>query len=214
MERERRIINHVTPACLRMDGEGDQQRIVGVASVFYDGTTSTEYQLWSDVYERIASTAFDRAMREDDVRALFNHDSNQLLGRYRADKSDAENTLRLWKEPDGLHYSVTPSESVTYRNVSEMLKRGDLDGSSFQFFVRSEEIERDKERGVIVRTITDVELLDVGPVTFPAYQATSSGLRSAEKEAERIRLAVDSDSGMAERDRLRHKAEIYRVLII
>lgn len=179
---------------IRMDGEGDEpQRIVGVASVFYDGTPRTEYQLWSDVYERIASSAFDRAIREDDVRALFNHDSNELLGRYRAGNQDAS-TLRIWKEADGLHYSIEHSDGPVYQKVVDMLSRGDLDGSSFQFFVRSEEITRDTERGLIIRTITDVELLDVGPVTFPAYSATSSGLRSdraAQDQAERIRKALE-----------------------
>lgn len=180
---------------IRMDGDGEEpRRIVGVASVFYDGTPRTEYQLWSDVYERVASTAFDRALREDDVRALFNHDSNELLGRFRAGNADAS-TLRLWKEADGLHYSIEPSDGPVYAKVRDMLERGDLDGSSFQFFVRSEEITRDTERGLIIRTITDVELLDVGPVTFPAYSATSSGVRSgdkrAEHEAERIRAALE-----------------------
>lgn len=208
---ERRTINTVKPGSLRMDGaDGEQKRIVGVASVFYDGTPDTEYKLWSDVYERIASTAFDRALREGDVRGLFNHDSNQLLGRFRAAAPDAS-TLRIWKEPDGLHYSIEPSASQTFRDVADMLDRGDLDGSSFQFFVRSEEITRDTERDLIIRTITDVELLDVGPVTFPAYSATSSGLRSAENEAERIRAVVRAAAqqadGVAERERFAALAE-------
>lgn len=211
MARELRSLHHADRTTLRMEGDdGEPKRIVGVASVFYDGTPRTEYQLWSDVYERIASTAFDRAMREGDVRALFNHDSNQLLGRFRAANSDG-NTLRIWKEPDGLHYSVDPSGSDVYRNVSEMLSRGDLDGSSFQFYVLSEEITRDTERGLIIRTITDVELLDVGPVTFPAYSSTSSGLRSAEQEATRIREAAKAAERVVEDDRERAKfvAEAY-----
>ncbi|HEX3152918.1 MAG TPA: HK97 family phage prohead protease [Gemmataceae bacterium] len=56
--------------------------IIGYAAVFYDpNDKGTEYQLGTDIVERVAPGAFDRAIREDDVRGLFNHDANKRLSR-------------------------------------------------------------------------------------------------------------------------------------
>ena len=52
-----------------------------------------------------------------------------------------------------------------------MQQRGEITGSSFGFIVTNEEVRR--EGNLVIREITDVELFDVGPVTYPAYQATS-----------------------------------------
>ena len=97
-----------------------------VAAVFYrDGDKGTEFRLWDDVYERIDADAFTRALKEShDVRALFNHDSNHILGRV------SSGTLRLSVDNTGLRYSVTLPASAA--NVAEAMQRGDLTGSSFQ----------------------------------------------------------------------------------
>src|SRR5215475_2335681 len=73
----------------------------GFAAVFYkDGDPDTEYQLYPDLVERIAPGAFDRAVREDDVRGLMNHDPNLLLGR------TAAGTLKLSADATGLRYEI------------------------------------------------------------------------------------------------------------
>jgi hypothetical protein len=153
------------------DGE-DAQRIVGMASVYYDGSTRTEYELWNGAVERIKPGAFDRAIMEDDVRALFNHDSNQVLGRTKA------GTLTLQSREDGLYYATIPSEATVYADVRAMIRRGDVDGSSFQFRVLKESWSRDEERKLDVRELEEIQLFDVGPVTFPAYTATTTGVRA------------------------------------
>lgn len=141
-------------------------KIEGYASVFYDGTPDTEYQLWDGAVERIMPGAFDRALKQDDPVALFNHDPSQLLGRKSA------GTLRLSVDEKGLRYEIPPADTTVFRDVLEMQARGDLKGSSFGFWVKAD--QRRKEDGVEIREITEVELLDVGPVTFPAYEGTNS----------------------------------------
>src|SRR5262245_48363063 len=65
--------------------------ITGHAARYYDGTPGTEFVLWPGVVERIAVGAFNRAVREgDNAAALFNHNSDIILGRVSA------NTLRLF----------------------------------------------------------------------------------------------------------------------
>lgn len=165
----------------RGDGEDAQRVIVGYAAVFYRADDpGTEYQLYEDMYERIMPGAFDAAIREPDVvRALTNHDENWLLGR-----SD-QGTLRLSVDATGLRYEIDPPDTQAGRDTVALLERGDLDGSSFGFRIwggkRGKSVWVDEVRDgrdITVREIQDLELVDVGPVTFPAYEATAAGVRS------------------------------------
>ena len=141
--------------------------ITGYAAVFYDGTPGTEFELPGGVRERISRSAFDRAVHEDDVVGLFNHDLNQLLGRTSA------GTLRLSIDSRGLRYDIEPGETTLHSYVSSLQKRGDLTGSSFGFNVKKQSIRKDGD--IYVRELEDVELFDVGPVVMPAYEATANG---------------------------------------
>lgn len=170
---------------LRIEGDDDGKKIAGYASVFYDGTPNTQYALWDDTDERIMPGAFDEALSNpDDVRGLFNHDPNQILGR------TAAGTLALRVDDKGLFYEIDPGDTTAGRDVVEMLKRGDVDGSSFAFRVLDEEFR--KEDGKYIREITKVKLFDVGPVTYPAYAASTSGYRKEETIAAEIRAIVDT----------------------
>jgi len=181
---------------LRIDDAGDEPKIVGYASVFYDGTPGTEYALWEDTDERIMPGTFDDALSTpDDVRGLVNHDPNQILGR------TASGTLKLSVDSRGLYYEITPADTTTARDVVQSIKRGDVDGSSFAFRVLDEEYK--KEDGKYVREITRVKLFDVGPVTYPAYAAATSGYRKEEMVAAEVRAVVDRPMGLtrpAEKD--------------
>lgn len=166
---------------LRANGDGPPV-IAGYAAVYYrEGDSSTEYRLWPGAVERIKRGAFDNVVKTADVRALFNHDPSHILGRTKA------GTLKIWGDEVGLRYEVTPSDTTSYRDVAEMLRRGDVDGSSFQFSARD---SWSMEDGQEVRTLEEMTaLLDVGPVTFPAYTGTTSGTRSEFAEARSARDA-------------------------
>ena len=179
---------------VRVDGradDADARVITGYAALTYDGTPATEYELWKGTVERIATGAFDRAAAEDDVRGLFNHDSDHLLGRTTA------GTMRLSIDAKGLRYEIDAPDTQAGRDVVTSIDRGDLSGSSFSFHVTDERWT--EEDDLEVRTILDVELFDVGPVTFPAYTNTTAGAREA--------LVAEARSGhdawRAERDAAR-----------
>lgn len=164
----------ITPQHVRSDSKS----IVGVAAVFANGSPGTQYNLMEGVVERIRRGAFDRALREkQDVRCLYNHDPNLLLGRL------SSGTLRLWVDAVGLNYEIKfdPADG-DHANVKAKIARGDLSGSSFAFRPTKVTWERGE---VDVRWIEDLDLMDVGPVTFPAYEATAVGLRSEDILAER-----------------------------
>jgi hypothetical protein len=170
-------------ARIQQRAEGESPLIVGYASVFYDGTERTEYRLWTDFSERIMPGAFDRALSEShDVRALFNHDSNLVLGRTSA------GTCKLSVDKVGLRYEIEAPDTQTARDLQVSLNRGDVTGSSFSFNPTNTLYREEGE--MLYAEITDVDLFDVGPVTFPAYEATSSGVRAqlrAAGEAEEAR---------------------------
>lgn len=174
---ERRAID--SPIELRANDDGTKE-LTGYAAVFYrKGDPGTQYRLWEDTVERIDPSAFASALkRKDDARGLFNHDPSMLLGRVGA------GTLKLEVDKTGLRYSIPFDESdPDHQRVARKLERGDLTGSSFAFRATKTEwiMEDDKEqKGKTreIRTIKDLELFDVGPVTYPAYQATTAAARS------------------------------------
>ena len=150
--------------------EEDKKKVVGYGAVFYrEEDPGTEFKLRPNVKERISRTAFDEALERDDIRSLFNHDPNFVLGR------KSSGTLRLSVDDIGLKYEVDLPESR--KDVAEAISRGDVTGSSFWFKPTKESESRDAD-GNIVYTIENLELREVGPVTFPAYESTVSEMRN------------------------------------
>src|SRR5262249_54891622 len=135
------------------------------------------YTLWEyddeRAVERIIPTAFDAVIRAGvDCAGLLNHDPNMLLGRTSA------GTMTLEKTDAGLSYAIQLPDSPVGTNVAESIKRGDLRGSSCSFRCSREGQRWVMQGKLSVREIHSVEALyDVGPVVFPAYAATTAGMR-------------------------------------
>ena len=148
------------------EGEGAMRQIVGYAAKF-----GADADIGGYFIERIAAGAFARAIaRPDDVRCLFNHSDNYVLGRV------SSKTLRLSEDNVGLRYEVDPPETNWARDLVTSIDRGDISQSSFCFRALRE--EWDETGDLPVRTLLEVELLDVSPVTYPAYLDTEVGVRS------------------------------------
>lgn len=157
----------LTPRAVQVGSDEKHQLLTGYASVFYNASDpGTQYQLWENVYERIDPKAFDVAVREDDVVALYNHNPDHVLGRNKA------GTLKLSIDERGLHYEIDPPATQLAKQVTLSIERGDISGSSFAFDIEAEEIFR--EGDLVIRTIKKARLYDVGPVTYPAYTASTS----------------------------------------
>lgn len=160
--------------------EGDHPaRIVGHGAVF----NKRSDMILGMFREEIAPGAFDDVL-EDDVRALFNHDPSFVLGRTRS------KTLELSIDGDGLRYDINPPDTQTVRDmVLAPLQRGDITGSSFAFRVSPDGDEwREDEDGTIIRTIHKFSrLLDVSPVTYPAYPDAGAAKRSLEARCAEVK---------------------------
>ncbi|WP_417536330.1 HK97 family phage prohead protease [Methylophaga sp.] len=188
MEMETRTFN-----CeLRADPmESGSVLIKGSAAVF-NKRSELMMTPWGEPFrEVIKPGAFDTVL-EDDVRGLFNHDHNYVLGR------SASKTLRLAVTDSDLNYEIDAPKTQTINDlVIEPMKRGDVSQSSFAFAVANDGDfwEYDDDDGVLLRTITKVKrLFDVSPVTFPAYSDADSSLstRSLEQFKEKQKTNPDA----------------------
>lgn len=157
---------------LRESGGDRPPTIVGYGAVFYrSDDPGTEFELFPGLMERIGRNAFDADLASGaDVVALKNHSVSLILGR------TTSGTMRLSTDDTGLRYEIDPADTTTARDLIQEIRRGDIRGSSFGFRVRAERFVEGKD--VDLRIIEDVELIDVGPVTLPAYTATTTGVRA------------------------------------
>lgn len=124
--------------------------------------------------ERIAPGAFAKTIGSADIRALWNHDANIVLGRNKS------GTLRLSEDAAGLAFEVDMPDTQYVRDlVMSPIARGDVNQCSFGFYTVSDKWA--KVDGEWLRTLLEVELFDVSPVTYPAYQQTDVAVRSLEQ---------------------------------
>ena len=168
--------------------EGNTMTAIGYASVF-----NRLSQNLGGFVERVAQGTFAKTIQEADVRALFNHDADQVLGRSKS------GTLRMQEDEKGLRYEIDLPNTQLGRDLAALLERGDISGSSFGFTTISDEWG-ETDDGYPLRTLTEVKLRDVSPVTFPAYTSSEASLRSLSEERS-IDLAILVDA--AERNDLR-----------
>jgi uncharacterized protein len=154
---------------LRADGDqanGQAPTLRGYAAVF-DQLSVVLYGMFR---EKIARGAFASSLA-DDIRALWNHDTNLPLGRTKA------GTLKLEEDSHGLRVEIDPPDTQAGRDAVESIKRGDVDQMSFAFDVLEDEWDQDDQQQ-LVRTLRKVKLYEVSPVTFPAYTGTSVSARA------------------------------------
>jgi hypothetical protein len=170
------------PAELRADGEAERV-MFGEAARFSEWTEiNSAYE--GNFLEQIAPGAFVRTVAErgDQIKVLYDHGNDPMIG------NKPLGSLRSLKETrSGLAYEVDLFDASYVRELEPALKAGAL-GASFRFAVRDEDwaqpsraSNRNPNR-LPERTITDVDLYEFGPVTFPAYASASAGMRSRTDE--------------------------------
>ena len=147
----------------------------------YFAVFNQETEIWQGYFEKIAPTAFDNSLKNNDIRCLFNHDSGFVLGR------TASKTLELRTDSHGLwgRVKINPNDTQAM-DVYARVERGDISGCSFGFETVSEEFE---DRGNnYLYTETECNLHEVSICTFPAY--TQTEIQARQKQAESTKKKV------------------------
>jgi len=159
-------IRQITGIELRKDEKTNAVTLRGYAAVF--NSESEDFGGWREV---IDPGAFKADLDEKkDVRAMIGHDTGRIIGRSKS------NTLRMKEDKKGLSVEITLPDTNDARDLAANISAGNIDGMSFGFRARSAIWEEGEEYDI--RRLTDVELLEVSVVAFPAYPATSIGVRS------------------------------------
>jgi hypothetical protein len=149
--------------CFNTEVRAKSDRVIeGYAAEF--GAVSDPIGESGGFLERIAPGAFSRAIKYgQDVRALFNHDPNMILGRTKS------GTLKLSEDTRGLFFECNLPATSVAADLVHSIRRGDISGCSFSFSALKDEWPSENER-----ILRDVDLFDVGPVTYPAYSHSTT----------------------------------------
>ena len=160
------LLKSLSVALKYVVGFGCLQRLPAVAP---DRSDVPEYDAGKCVGCKLCARAFAEAVNGD-VRALFNHDPNHVLGRTSA------GTLTLSEDENGLRFEISAPDASWARDLHASVQRGDINQCSFAFDVIEDEW-RHMAGAPDRRTLKKVRLYDVSIVTYPAYQATSVSAR-------------------------------------
>ena len=156
--------------------------IHGYAAVFNEDTVIDSWE--GRFVERIAPGAFKKtiAERRDQIKVLFNHGQDPSIGDKPLGKLDI-----LREDQTGLYMSVRLVDTSYNRDLIALVRAGALHSQSFRFSVIRD--NWDKAKNPYVRTLKEVKLYELGPVTFPAYEKTTASARTRQ-------LLPESDRGL------------------
>ena len=113
-----------------------------------------------------------------DIKAVLEHNIERMLARYRY----GSGSLNLLLDDYGLKYSFEAPNTEEGNYAIEMIKRGDIFGSSFEYYTKENDpscVSYSRKDGILVRRVHKILLItDISPVSDPAYWGTDVMVRS------------------------------------
>jgi HK97 family phage prohead protease len=145
--------------------------------------------------ESIAPGAFARTFKNDraGMRVLFQHGRDPIAG------SKPLGPIEDLREDDqGAYYEVPLLDTSYNKDLLPGLRNG-LYGASFRFRVMKEQVTEKPDasehnpKGIPERVIQEAQVMEFGPVTFPAYADATAGVRSLTDEFILEQFGMDAD---------------------
>lgn len=174
----------------RADDEGDGLTLTGYAAVF-DTPTLIDSAREGRFEESIARGAFAESLRTRTPKLQFDHGQHPMVG-----SMPLGVIKRMHEDVRGLYVEARLHDNWLVQPVRDAIASGAIEGMSFRFSVPQGGDTWDRSGDIDHRTITRATVYEVGPVVFPAYAATSVGVRSRDlaslfdlPESERLALA-------------------------
>lgn len=183
LNRQKNIRDFKSSFKITRDETTPEERIVEGYFALYESET----ELWEGSYEIISKGAFDSTLNKD-VRALWNHNTQYVLGRSK------NGSLSLKADDKGLFGTIKLPNTQYANDLYELVSRGDIDQASFGFNIIDEELEELASGGYRWR-IKDIDLHEISVVTFPAYENTTVQAREKQvKDIEQRKLQEKKDA--------------------
>jgi HK97 family phage prohead protease len=169
----------------RADGD-DGLTLTGHGAVFNEWTVIDSWE--GHFRERIAPGAFKKTLQENGsrVRLQFDHGHHPLIG-----SLPIGSIRKLKEDTKGLFVEARLADNWLVQPVREAIEAGSIDGMSFRFSVVAERWDK-QDSDLPERTITEVRLMELGPVVWPAYEGTDVGVRAM--ELARSLIAADDNT--------------------
>ena len=149
--------------------EEADRKVGGYAAVF-----NKEARITERLIEKIAPGAF-RSSLSNDIRALWSHNPDMVIGR------TTNGSLKLTEDERGLAFDLSLPDTTQGRDAFTLIKQGFVTGVSFGFRVKKDSWTRGENGAPHLRTLEEVELIEVSPTAFPAYTETSVSSRSTDE---------------------------------
>lgn len=185
------------------DERGDGLTIEGYGAVF---NSVTEIDSWEGSFEEeLLPGAFKKSLRERTPKMQFDHGHHPLLGSLPLGRwNTAEENAK------GLRLVGRFTDNWLTQPFRDAIADGAVEGMSFRFsVVREQWFDKDGkklsddelldmlwrgsgDRGPIRRKLLEVKVSEAGPVTWPAYEETSVGVRSRTLTIDLARLREPS----------------------
>lgn len=143
-------------------------------------------------YEELVRGCFKKSLRERTPRMQFDHGRHPLIGSIPIGTFDKGYPA---EDDQGLYCLGRLTDNWLVQPVRDAIAQGAIDGMSFRFTVVREVWTRvdgtkvtdprtlmdllwqPPEEGPLLRSILELKLSEVGPVVWPAYEATTVGVR-------------------------------------
>jgi uncharacterized protein len=173
VNREKNIRDFRTSFTITREQETPDERVIEGYFALYEQET----ELFAGSYEIINKGAFDSTLNKNDIRALWNHNTQYVLGR------NKNGSLELKADDKGLFATIKLPNTQYANDLYELVSRGDIDQASFGFNILDEELEELASGGYRWR-IKDIDLHEISVVTFPAYENTT--VQAREKQVHQM----------------------------
>lgn len=172
---------------IRADAE--DRSVKGYAAVF-----NAPAEIFDRFLEEIAPGAFAESVANGDVRALWSHNVDLVIGRTK------NGSLQLREDAHGLAFDLKLPDTNPGRDAYELISKGFVTGMSFGFRVKEQKWTKGENGAPHKRTLMKVELLEVSPTAFPAYEQTYVSKRDEGALAEEIKK-IETEWAFEEKER-------------
>jgi uncharacterized protein len=186
-KREKAIRDFKTKFTITRAEADDAENVIEGYFALYEQET----ELFKNTYEIISRGAFDNTIKND-VRALWNHNTQYVLGRSK------NGSLQLRADEKGLFGTIKLPKTQYAEDLYELVKRGDIDQCSFGFNILDEDLEELSNGGYRWR-MKDIDLHEISVVTFPAYENTTVHARSKQIEQIETRKLQEKKDALSKR---------------